>query len=506
MVVLTLLTGLAFAIHGYHPYSEDGGLYAAGVKGLLNPALYPHSHRFVEAHLRYSLFAPAVAAAVRITHLSLPAVLAGTYLLGIAATLAGVWLLAKHCYRNPAARFGVVALTATWLTVPVAGTSLILQDPYVTARSISSPCTLLAFAAVLNFFCASSSRARLRSMSCCLACLLIAALVHPLMAAYAVGDVLLLAAVLSQRQTIQRWGPAALCVLAFLVAGVLQVLSHPDDSDYVQVAMTRYYWFLSEWHWYEVAGLIAPLLILGGVVWQARARPAGGQRPTLIIARRALALMALASGTTATSVALVFAQQGSPAHLVARLQPLRSFQTIYFMMILTLGAALGEHFLRSNMWRWLAVFSMLGSIMFYVQRSTYPSSAHIEWTNSRPVNRWQQAFFWISHNTPTTANFALDADYISLPGEDAQSFRAIAERSALPDYSKDGGEASITPSLAREWTSGQHAQSHLSAESDAERLAALRAFNADWVVLQHDAQTASVCPYQNTLVKVCRLP
>ena len=42
---------------------------------------------------------------------------------------------------------------------------------------------------------------------------------------------------------------------------------------------------------------------------------------------------------------------------------------------------------------------------------------------------------------------ALDAQYITKPGEDAQGFRAIAERSALPDYSKDGGVVTNKPEL-----------------------------------------------------------
>ena len=81
-------------------------------------------------------------------------------------------------------------------------------------------------------------------------------------------------------------------------------------------------------------------------------------------------------------------------------------------------------------------------------------------------NLWVQAFVWIRGNTPKDALFALDADYINAAGEDAQCFRAIAERSALPDYSKDGGEASIAPELADAWAIGQAAQQRL---SDAER-------------------------------------
>ena len=84
--------------------------------------------------------------------------------------------------------------------------------------------------------------------------------------------------------------------------------------------------------------------------------------------------------------------------------------------------------------------------MICAERTTFPASRHLElpgalvWKSSGSKgNAWEQAFVWISRNTPKNAMFALDAEYITKPGEDAQGFRAIAERSVLPDYSKDGG-------------------------------------------------------------------
>ena len=44
-------------ILGYHPYAEDGGLYLAGVKYLLNPSLFPQMRQFVTAPLQYSALA-----------------------------------------------------------------------------------------------------------------------------------------------------------------------------------------------------------------------------------------------------------------------------------------------------------------------------------------------------------------------------------------------------------------------------------------------------------------
>jgi hypothetical protein len=99
----------------------------------------------------------------------------------------------------------------------------------------------------------------------------------------------------------------------------------------------------------------------------------------------------------------------------------------------------------------------------------------------------------------------MDAKYVNTDGEDAQTFRAIALRSSLPDYSKDGGEASITPSLARAWAEGQAAQGDLDGESDAVRAAKLKPYGVSWLVLGRGTVTGWDCPYANEAVKVCRL-
>jgi hypothetical protein len=102
--------------------------------------------------------------------------------------------------------------------------------------------------------------------------------------------------------------------------------------------------------------------------------------------------------------------------------------------------------------------------------------------------------------------FAQDADYITKPGEDAQSFRAIAERSVLPDFSKDGGVVTNKPELANAWREGQAAQMGLDDLPDGERVARLKPFGVTWVVLGRGAATGFACAFMNEAVKVCRLP
>jgi hypothetical protein len=498
--LVTVLAVLAIAVSGYHPYAEDGGLYMAEIKRLLDPSLYPHGTEFVTGHLRYSLFGTLIVGLVRDLHVSLGTVLLLAYSASLWVTLFAAYLLAARCFASRTARVGAVALLAIWISLPIAGTSLMLMDPYVTARSISTPCVLLGLVGALEFLQPSTgSRAtRRRGLALCLIGLLAAAAMHPLMAAYGLGCALVLVCVSSPLRRVQLWGTAGLCAMALGVAATMQALAPPESAAYLRVAMTRYYWFPADWHWYEQVGLAAPLIILALVGF--------GTRREVNPARVGLARMAVVCGSVAVAVAVLFARQGLATHLVARLQPLRLFQVVYVVMILVVGATLAEWILQRKPLRWVIAFAILGGIMFFAQRQTFPDSAHLELPWRAPQNQWEQAFVWISRNTPKDTLFALDADYISSPGEDAQSFRAIAERSALPDYSKDGGEASVVPELTSAWMAGESAQKGLSMRSDVQRIAALRPLGVTWVVLKQDAKTDFACVYENRAVKVCRLP
>jgi hypothetical protein len=486
--VVSLLSGFALAVQGFHPYAEDGGLYVAGIKKVLDPNLYPVHPEFVLAHLRFSPFAGFVAALTRLTHVPLPWVLLALYCASVWATLYGGWMLAARCTENVAARCGAVALLACWLTMPIAGTSLILLDPYVTARSISTPLALFALAWAMDAL--SGSR---RGVMLCGAALILA-LVHPLMAGYAIASVATLLVMGSSREWVRRWGPWALAAVALGSAVVIQASAPRETPDYVWAAMTRYYWFPLRWQWYEQIGLLAPLLVLFAL---GRSESNAKWR---LLARSAIVL-----GTISLAVALIFARAGLATHLVARLQPLRCFQMVYEVMILLLGAWVGQRWLKQSVMRWCLMLTILGGVMFFAQRSTYPASAHFELPWVTPKNPWSRAFLWIRDHSAKDTVFALDAHYITREGEDAQGFRGIAERSMLPDYSKDGGEASITPELSAAWAAGQAAQTRLDQESDEVRTAKLQPLGVSWVVLEANATTDWDCPYRNEAVKVCRV-
>ena len=501
--LLAALTLCTLCVHGYHPLAEDGGLYVAGVQYKLDPSLFPHYTDFVREHLHFSVFAPTLAAVVRLTHLPLAWVLLLTEILSIWLTLfAARQILRRAIPASDAAQLAGISLLAAWWTLPIAGTSLLLMDPYVTARSLSTPLSLLAIAFALDENPSPGPLLR------CTLCLLAAAAFHPLMAAYALAFIIVLLVSKLRRRTL---GWTILAAVALTTAALLQMITPPESPALQAAAITRYYWFLSQWQWYERLGLLGPPVMLSLLLIF--------RRPNLSNAATTLCRSCIALAAIATLTALLFAHESSSIHLVARLQVLRVYLPIYALMAMLLGATLYQlcneaaqgspsTLSRKTLRITPTLFLLtMAAIMAFVQRQTYTSSPEVElpWRAAHNPNPWVQAFLWAKSNTPQDALFALDAKYVNTDGEDAQTFRATSLRSALPDYSKDGGEASITPALAPVWQPAAAAQKDLSQQPDAQRDAHLQPFAVTWMVLHSTALTVHPCPYDNGTVKVCRL-
>ena len=79
---------------------------------------------------------------------------------------------------------------------------------------------------------------------------------HPLMAGYAAGCILLLYAVAREKKA-ERWTLVCVsCSLALVFASCLFISGSSTGSDYLQAARSRTYRFLVNRYWYEIAGLI----------------------------------------------------------------------------------------------------------------------------------------------------------------------------------------------------------------------------------------------------------
>lgn len=493
-LAIIAITLISFFLLGYHPFAEDAGIYRSGIQLALNPTLYPASRLFVLAHMHLTLFPYFFAFLTHLLHLPLAWVLLCMHIVLLWLLLYAVRRIAGLCFADPIAQWTAVALTAFSLAIPVAGTALTIADPYLTPRSFATPFTLLLLSAVLE------RRPRMAALS-----FAIILCFHPLMAIYAAAFALVLWMIRARG----LHGMPLLCLAAVLVASMITLTQQgvAESLAYLHAALTRTYFYLADWQWYELLGLAAPLVIFWGVYRSSRNQPTPDSRN-----RAALAGAALACGVTAIVISAIFVHPASHSHLLARLQPLRIFHTIYVLLFIFLGGMLAERLPRRMQRPVIAlVLCAAAGVMFFVERQTFPASVHLEMPWRAPSNPWQQAFLWARDNTPQDAIFALDANYITRDGEDAQNFRAIAQRSSLSDYSKDGGSSAIFPQLAVAWQDGEQRSMDLSHIPDTDRIARLTPTSVSWIVLQQRyqqgvAQTHLVCPYRNDTVLVCQIP
>jgi hypothetical protein len=473
--LLTMTAG-ALLVHGYHPYAEDAEIYVPGVKKLLNPALYPFNDGVFAAHARMTLFPNLVAWSVRITHLPLEWILLGWHFTCIFLLLLACWKLGRICFGSSRAAWGSAALVAALLTIPVAGTALYIVDQYLNPRGFSTP-------AAMWIVLAAVERKYLR------AGILVAltALVHPLMAVFALGFVLMLL-------IWTRWAQSGLQIqrVSFVVP---TALFPPVTTAYRQALDRHSYLFLLRWEWYEWLGIVGPFLILYWIGRMARRKH--------LAVLEAICFTSLLFGLLVLVAGLVLTVP-APFIRFVELQPMRGLHLIYVLLFTICGGLLAEHVLKAKVWRWLAVFVPLCAGMFYAQRELFPATPHVEWPGRKSGNQWMQAFLWIRDNTPKDAYFVLDPDHMRLADEDQQGFRAISERSRLADNVKDSA-VTMFPALAPEWLAQVNSLAGWKAFSASDFNQLQRQYGVNWVVLEQPGVAGLECPYESPKLMVCRI-
>jgi hypothetical protein len=484
LLQLSLIALLAVAVHGYHLGADDAAIYVPGIKKVADPRLYPFGAEFFQTHARLTFFPNLVGGVARVTHMPVDQAIFASHLAGMLLLMLASWRLLCACFQNPWARWSGIALLAGALSVPVAGTALAIADPYVTSRTFSTPLTMLSIA------CFVSGRRKWAAVWW-----VATALIHPQMSFYC-GVFLVCLAVAETRPlariraAMPAAEPVALAVLPFLFA------LKPGSDAARRALLSRPYFLVSHWAWYEWLGVFAPVAML---LWFAAANPRGTTPAFRLLAR---SLPPFASIFTLAGILLLHPRLEN----FTRLQPMRSLHLLYVVFFLLLGGLLGEYALRRSLWRWLALFVPLAVSMWLLQRSVYPASAHVEWSEADASNAWTSAFFWIRHHTPKDAVFALDPYYMASPGEDMHGFRAVAERSVLADAVKDSGAVSLFPRLAEHWDRQvQVLKDWKDFElADYERVA--RLYPVTWIVARQPAPFGLLCPYQNQTLSVCQLP
>jgi len=473
-LVLVFLTLGAFLVHGYHPFAEDAEIYLPGVERILQPGLFSTDARFFDSYAHLSLFAPMVAESVRLSHLPLETTLFVWHLLSVFLLLLACRQLSERCFTAETARWSGVCTIAALLTLPIAGTALYIMDQYVNPRNLAAFAGIFAVTSMLR------NRYWLAGFWGCFAFA-----VHPLMGTF----VIFLCALLLGTQ----FKPSFFTGVFLLP---LTLLSPPNSPAYMEAARLHPSHYLFAWRWYEWIGVIAPLAILWWFAVWARSR----KRHQIHRLCESLILY----GAICLGTALVFSLPRNFGPL-ARFQPLRGLHLLYVLMFLLIGGFLGEFVLKHHYWRWVALFLALCTGMWLAQRTLFPASSHIEWSYAKKRNCWAQAFLWVRDHTDIQSKFALDPDYLYIPGEDTNGFRAIAQRSKLSDAGKDSGEVSMFPNLAEKWWTEVQVQKNWRSFTVSDFAQLRRDYGVSWVILQPRTNLHLVCPYQNETVMVCRI-
>jgi hypothetical protein len=478
---LFLLTAAALLIHGYHPYAEDSEIYLPGVLKILNPSLFPANAEFFGEHAGHTLYPNLIAFSVRATHLPLPWVAFLGQLISIFLLLAASWRLASALFEDDRARWAAVALLAALLTLPIAGTALYILDQYLNPRNLAAFAALFAVAEVLH-------RDSWRRYGRAGLWLVFAAVMHPLMASFAIAFCVWL-------MVLDRYRPS---ILGFGLAAALPfgLTLDPPPAAYHQIALRQPYFYIQRWQWYEWLGLIGPVILFWMLARFARRRKMNNVE---LVSRAVIPFVLVA---TAAAIVLSIPPR---FEALARLEPLRCLALTYMLLIIISGGLAGQYLLQRRVWRWLLLFVPLSLGMYFAQRQLFPASAHIEWPWAQPRNPWVQAFEWIRGNTPVDALFALDPRHMDLPGEDENGFRARAERSMLADLVKDKGACSMFPPLSVKWLEQVEDQKNWKqfGKTDFERLR--QKYGVSWVVVEQPGPGGIECPYQNSAVRVCRV-
>jgi hypothetical protein len=481
---LLALTAAALLIGGYHLGVEDAEIYLPAARKLLHPGLYPYGSEFFLSHGHLSLFGFVLAGTAKLTGISIDWTVFAWYLLTLFATLTSCWLFVCACFSSPRARWTAMLVATAVLTMPATNTALLLVDPYLTARSFSTPLTLLALTAILEHRYVHAGAA-----------VAVTALFHPQMVMY----IAFLWAVMwvTERVKSRAREPLAVPASGFALIPTGFALS-PARGNYREALYSRDYFFLYNWTWYHWLGLLAPLAILA---WLWRTDLRGTRAPFRVVT---LALIPFGLISIASAA---FLCSSPDFEMFVRLQPLRSFHLITLIFVLLLAGVIGEYLAKDRKWVPAAVAVPLAVGMFIAARATYPHSAHIEVPGETSTNPWVNTLLWIRNNTPSDAVFVVDSRYFKDEPMDVHGFRSISERSALADYYKDSGVVSLFPDLADEWAQMSSATYGLNHFSVAQFKHLRNEYpEVSWTVIHGASPAVLDCPYKRNSFAVCRMP
>lgn len=488
--LILLFTVLGFVVMGYHPGLEDDGIYLSAVKHTINPKLYAHDAEFFTRQLQASLFDRLMAGWVYLTHMPVAWAELFWQLASLFLILWGAHAITRRLFAEAHARWAGVAMLSAMLTLPVSGTALNIADQHLHPRNLATALILLAVERMLA-----------RRSRWALPLVLLAFVIHPIMAAFGASFCVFLAVSMTNKVGVWLMGPATSTGVVetgtLSAAAPLGWMFEPPTPTWRRALGSRRYYFLYQWSWYEWLGAIGPLVLFWALWRYAR------RRGESTLARFTLAL--LGYGIFQQIVAMTML---APAALVrlTPLQPMRYLQLAYIFLFLLGGCILGRHLLQARVFRWTVFLLAINSGMYAAQRSMFPASQHLELPGRSSTNAWEQAFAWIREYTPRSAYFTLDPHYLEAPGEDYHSFRALAERSQLVDAVKDTAVVTQVPDLGPRWARELDAETGWRSFKLADFEHLRKEFGVDWALVSYPAPAGLDCPWHNDRLTACMIP
>ena len=431
--------------------------------------------------MQATLFDKLVAAFIRLTHIPVAVTELLFQFVSIFLIVLGCWCIARVLFKEARVQWAGVAMTASMLTLPVAGTALYLVDQHLHPRTIATALILLAVSRIL-------AGHRWQAVPL----LLVAFVLHPIMGALGISFCFL------PDHGYAGTGPRLASFLARALASAVPLgwIFESPTPIWHRALETRRYFFLYRWTWYEWLGALAPLFLFW-LLWRIALK-----HGDTILARFSLAVFVY--GVFQQVVAMTIL--ASPALVrLTPMQPMRFLHLIYFFLTLVGGCLLGKFLLKDIPWRWAVFLVLINAGMFAAQRARVQQQPAPRVSLGAVKQPVVASLRVDTKNTPVDAYFAMDPHYLAVPGEDYHSFRALAERSQLADMEKDPSVVTQVPELGPAWERQVDATAGWKRFNLADFRRLKAEFGVDWVIVS-DPVAGLDCEWHEQSLAVCKIP
>ena len=428
----TVLTIAAFAAvvtansAGYRYGVSDQAYYVPAILAKLSPGLFPRDAAMLEAQGRFSVFDDLLAATVRATGLSLPALFIAGYACTVLLFAGAALLIARAVYQSAWAAAALLAALA--LRHQVLGTGVNSFEGYFHPRVLAFAVGMLAIAALLRGRGAAAAAAAMASI-----------VIHPTTGAWFALWVAVSLLVSAGRRGLS-WTAAAVVVLGLVavaaggssLAGSFVVM----DDAWLDAIRSKRYLFPTNWAagtW--AVNSLGTLVVAGAYEWRRRTGRAIPAERGVVWGCVALVAAFLVS-LPFIAAHLAVAVQLQTSRIFWHVELLATVYLIWALVDVPLARGAGPSVLARAVAIALVVTGIARGI--YILRVQF----------DRPLVRvglleddWQQIATWARTATPPSTRFLVDPQHV---GRYGVSFRIAAARDVFLETVKDSAMATYS--------------------------------------------------------------